>query len=214
MDTLVPSLRERIMGSLNKIGDRRPVPKMIRAITARHFIRKCVKQGAGRQACKSDLRARAAAQKAAADKTTHLVDAEHVDDLREVFEAEEQEELKTYFMERFEAAKLAAECAEDVGCWAKHAKSDNPLVREKTYWELGRIQGEEAEKILAEGLSDRKRKPRAAAIFSYWKFGDADVVPAIEKQLEEEKGSADFMVVNEDLKRLLIDLKRSSPGAE
>lgn len=208
MGTIDASLRERVMESLNKIGDRTPVPEMIEAITAKDFIKRCIKKGVGKSACKGDTLSRARAQKAAADMTTHLVDAEHVDALQKVFEAEEVDELKSYFDKRFEAAKLAKTCKKDVACWAEHAKSDSELVREKTYWELGRIGGDEAEEILAKGLADKARKPRAAAIFSYWKSGDADVVPQIEEQLDEEAGAADFLVVNEDLKRLVIDLKR------
>lgn len=208
MSTPIPSLRERVMESLNKIGDRSPVPEMIQSITEKDFIKRCVKEGASKSACANDLMARAAAVKAAADMTTHLVDADNVDALSKVFEAEKNEELKKYFAERFEAAKLAKECKVDVTCWAKYATDKKQLVREKAYWELGRIGGPEAQKILAKGLSDRKRKARAAAIYSYWKFGDASVAPALEKQLEKEAGAADYLVVNEDLKRLFIDLQR------
>ncbi len=203
------SLRERIMESLNKIGDRRPVPEMIEAVTEKDFVKRCVKEGASKSACEQDMLSRAGAQKAAADMVTHLVDAERVDALEQVFMAESQPELKTYFLERFEAAKLAKTCGEDANCWADKAKSKNELIREKAYWELGRIGGPKAQEVLAKGLSDKKRKARAAAIFSYWKVGDKSVLPALEKQLEDEKGQADFIVVNEDLKRLFIGLERS-----
>ena len=209
MATPDASLRERIMGSLNKIGDRRPVQGMITAMTKRDFVKRCVKMGASRAACQQDLLSRAAATKAAADQVTFLVDAENVDRLAKVIAAEDNDELKSYLQKRLEVAELSSECKTDVACWGKHAKSDDELVREKAYWELGRIGGDQAQAILAQGLKDRKRKPRAAAIYSYWKFGDASVVPAIEAQLEKEEGAADFMVVNEDLKRLLISLKRS-----
>lgn len=208
MGTIDASLRERVMESLNKIGDRKPVAEMIGATTAQDFVKRCIKEGIGKSACEGDALSRARAQKAAADMATHLVDADNIEGLKKAFDGEENAELKKYFEERFAAAKLVADCKDDVACWAKHAKSDNPLVREKAYWELGRIQGPEAQKILAQGLKDRKRKPRAAAIYSYWKFGDPSVVPALEKQLEKEAGAADFLVVNEDLKRLYLSLKR------
>lgn len=208
MATPDASLRERVMQSLNKIGDRRPVPGMIRAMTPRDFVKRCIKLGASRRACKQDLLSRAGATKAAADQATFLVGAEHVEDFAKVVAAEDNEELKKYLEKRLEAAKLAAECKEDVSCWAKYAKHDDQLFRQKAYWELGRIGGDEAKTILARGLKDRKRKARAAAIYSYWKIGDASIVPQIEEQLEAEQGSADFMVVNEDLKRMMLDLAR------
>lgn len=208
MSTPDASLRERVMESLNKIGDRRPVKDMIASMTVKDFIKRCVKLGASKSACEGDQLSRAAATKAAADQATFLVGAEEVEAFEKVVDAEPLEELKKYLQERLAAAKLAAECKQDVSCWKKYASHDNELFRQKAYWELGRIQNDEAQKVLAEGLEDKKRKARAAAIYSYWKFGDASVVPAIEAQLEREKGAADFMVVNEDLKRMLLDLKR------
>ncbi|MEO1228110.1 MAG: HEAT repeat domain-containing protein [Myxococcota bacterium] len=208
MGTIDASLRERVMESLNKIGDRQPVPQMIGATTASDFVKRCVKEGIGKSACEGDLLSRARAQKAAADMATHLVDADNLEALKKAFDGEENAELKKYFEDRFAAAQLVGECKDDVPCWAKKAESDNALVREKAYWELGRIQGPEAQKILAKGLRDRKRKARAAAIYSYWKFGDSSVVPQLEQQLEKEAGAADFLVVNEDLKRLYLSLKR------
>lgn len=212
MASIDASIREPIMAALNKIGDRRPVAGMIEAMTAQDFIKRCIKEGIPKGQCQEDVLSRARAQKAAADAATFLVDAEHVEDFQKVVEGEELEEVKTYFVERLEAAKLAAECALDVSCWAKKAENKNPLLREKAYWELGRIGGPVAQQALAKGLSDKKPQARAAAIFSYWKLGDPSVVEALGAQIEKETGSADFIRVNEDLKRLYIDLKRRLPS--
>lgn len=210
MTTIDASLRERVMESLNKIGSREPVPEMVASMTAKDFIKRCIKQGIGRGPCTGDVASRVGAQKASTDAATFLVDADHVAAMKKVVAGEEQEELKAYMEKRLAVAELVSECAVDAACWAKKATDEDELVREKAYWELGRIGGDVAKKTLLEGLSDKKRKARAAAIYSYWKVGDSSAVEQIEAQLQKEKGSADFLVVNEDLKRLAIDLKRKS----
>ena len=39
---------------------------------------------------------------------------------------------------------------------------------------------------------------------------ERNAVRALEKQLTEEKGKTDFVKVNEDLRRLAVDLKRNA----
>ena len=208
MKTIDGALRERVMEALNRIGDRRPVPAMIEASTARDFLRQCVASGATRAACTTSRQVQVRAQQVAAEMAVRLADSTHVELVERTFSQEKDAKLQTEFRNLLRVAKLSTECQEDASCWARHAESDDPAFREKAYWELGRLGGEEAQKQLAKGLSDKNRRARAAAIYSYWKVGDSSVVGLLEKQLDKEVGAIDFIVVNEDLKRLYVDLKR------
>lgn len=61
---------------------------------------------------------------------------------------------------------------------------------------------------LGKALGDPDPQARSAAIYAYWTYGDGRVIDAIKARLEEEESSADFIRVNEDLKRLLVHLQR------
>ena len=208
MGTIEPALREGIMWALNKIGSREPLGEMVGMLPASDFQKRCRRAGMGRTQCESDERARLQVQKATVDPLTFLIDAAHLDAFRKVVDNEEDETIRAYFQDRLAAAQAAELCRQEVGCWVGKTKDQDPVVREKAYWELGRLGGDEAREALAQGLSDAGRGARAAAIFSYWKLGDPSVLPDLEAQLKREAGSADYIRVNEDLRRLYIDLGR------
>jgi HEAT repeat protein len=211
MSDIDASKRDPIMRALVQLGDRSVVPDMIKAMTKQHFIDACVKGGFGtKQECMADDNKPSleGAQRAAADHASNLAGPENADEFTKVVEAEADPGMKDFFSKRVPRISAAAECKADGKCWAGKLKSPDPLLREKAAWELGRIKDPSTIAALGESLGDPKPQARSAAIAAYWNYGDASVVPAIEKRLEDESSSADFIRVNEDLKRLLVHLKR------
>lgn len=208
--SLDASLRDPVMRALNQLGDRSVVPDMIAAMTVKHFVDACVKAGASKEDCESDATKPSlwGAQKVAADQTSNLAGAEHLEAFKKVVAEERDEKIKAYFETRLKRVEAAAECKVDAACWAKKLEDADPLIREKAAWELGRIKDPSALDALGKALSDKKSEPRWAAIMAYWAYGDNRVVDAIKKQLAAEAGSADYIKVNEDLKRLLVYLER------
>ncbi len=211
MLTLDASLRDPMMRALNHLGDRSVVPEMIEAMTKEHFVKACMKSGNSQEACTSDQTKASlyGAQKAAIDHASNLAGAEHLDAYKKAVEAEEDKDMKEYAQARLKRVEAAGECKMDPGCWVKKLQDSDKLIREKAAWELGRIKDKGSLDALAKALQDKKSEPRSAAIMAYWAFGDNRAVEAIEKQLEDEAGMADYVRVNEDLKRLLVHLKRS-----
>lgn len=210
MSTLDASIRDPIMRALNMLGDRSVVPEMIDAMTKDHFIKACMKSGNSKGDCdspetKGSLQG---AQKAAADHASNLAGREHLAAFKKVVDDELDAEMKKYLEARLARVQAAEECKEDAGCWTKKLADPDPLVRERAAWELGRLKDPSTMDALAKALSDKKPEARSAAIMAYWSFGDARSVPAIEKQLDDESSMADFVRVNEDLKRLLVHLRR------
>jgi HEAT repeat protein len=211
MGTLDASLRDPIMRALNQLGDRSVVPDMITAMTKDSFVAKCVKDtGSSKEDCGSDETAAAlhAAQQAAADNASNLAGAEHLEAFKKAVDAEQAPKVKAYFEARLKRVQAAGECKLDAACWAKKLDDAEPVVREKAAWELSRIKDASTIDRLAKALTDTKPEARSAAIMAYWAYGDERAIPAIEKQLEDESSSADFVRVNEDLKRMLVHLKR------
>jgi HEAT repeat protein len=211
MMDLDASKRDPIMRALNQLGDRSVAPDMIKAMTKAHFVDTCVKEKLGtKQECAADDNKSAleGAQRAAADHASNLAGPELLDEYKKVVEGEGDAAMKDYFAKRQVRIEAAAECKAEGPCWASKLKSPDPLLREKACWELGRIKDKSTIAAVGEALGDSKPQPRSACIAAYWNYGDASVVPAIEKRLEDESSSADFIRVNEDLKRLLVVLKR------
>jgi HEAT repeat protein len=208
MMTIDGSIRDPIMRGLNQLGDRSVVPKMIEAMTLAHFVDACVKMGVEKSACEADTASRHNALKPAADHASNLAGAEHLEAFKKVVEAEQDEELKKYLAPRLKRVEAAVECQTNAACWAKKLEDAEPALREKAAWELARLKDPTTLDALAKALKDTKPEARSAAIMAYWAFGDARAVPAIEQQLEEEQSKADFIRVNEDLRRLLVHLER------
>ena len=149
------------------------------------------------------------AQKVSAEQGANLAGPEHLEAYQAQVDAEQDPKIKEYFAARLPRVKAAAECKSDPVCWVAKLKDAAPHVRTKAAYELGRLKDPSTVSALAAALSDKDREARYAAIFAYFSYGDKSAVPAIEKTLTDEKGSADFIRVNEDLKRLLIHLSRS-----
>jgi HEAT repeat protein len=205
------SKRDPIMRAINQLGDRSVVPDMIASMTKQAFIDVCVKEKYGTKeecAAEDNKPSWEGAQRASADHASNLAGAEHVDAFKKVVDAETDAGMKDYFSKRMPRVDAASECKLDGKCWVGKLKDADWMVREKAAWELGRIKDPSTAPALAEALGDKKPEARSAAIAAYWNYGDAAAVPAIEKRLADESSSADFIRVNEDLKRLLVHLKR------
>jgi len=209
MLSLDASQRDPIMSALNQLGDRSVVKDMIKGMTAKHFVDTCVKLGyASKEACAKDKAAMFGAVKAATDHASNLAGAAHHDAFQKVIDGTEVPEIKKYIQERMVRVAAAKECDEDSACWIKKLTDKSHLVREKAAWELKRKADPATLGALKKALRDKNTYVRAAAISAYWSFGDKSAAADIEQQLEDEDGASTFVKVNEDLKRLLVALKR------
>lgn len=211
MLTLDASLRDPMMRALNMLGDRSVVPDMIKAMSKENFVAECVKQtGSTAEVCGGDETKASlqGAQKAAADHASNLAGPEHLEAFKAAVEAEQDPKIKAYFAKNLKRVEAAAECKADAKCWAKKLESDDWRVREKAGWELMRLKDPSVLDALAKALRDKKSEARSSAIMAYWSYGDGRVIDAIKQQLEDEESAADYIRVNEDLKRLLVHLER------
>jgi HEAT repeat protein len=208
MGTIDQSIRDPILQALVMIGDTSPVNDMITLMTREDFVAKCMKLGNSLDACVAEKDSRRGAQETAIDHASNLATGDSLERFQAIAEAEPDEKLKQYMQERTKRVQVAAECKEDAGCWAKKLEDSDPLIRERAAWQLKRLKDESTLDALTKALTDKNRKARFAAIHAYWAYGDGRAVETIEKTLEDEQGSADFVRVNQDLKRLLVHLQR------
>src|SRR5262249_44789459 len=112
--------------------------------------------------------------------------------------------------------QVAASCRGEAACWTKHLEGEDPMLRERAALEIGRSRqpGQAAE--LVKHVGDRNLEVRLALIqAATWLMddtGDAaksiSLLQLIDKQLADDQGKTEFVRVNEDLRRLAVELKR------
>ncbi|PZR05257.1 MAG: PBS lyase [Archangium gephyra] len=124
-----------------------------------------------------------------------------------------QEKIAAYKLR----AAAAAECKTDAACWVKQLDAADHGVRERAAYELGRSGNVAAASELMKRLPETNLDTRLAIIQGIdWLIEDSKdamaearkSLPALEKQIADEKGKTEFVKVNEDLRRLLVKLKR------
>ncbi|AKU92920.1 HEAT repeat domain-containing protein [Vulgatibacter incomptus] len=111
----------------------------------------------------------------------------------------------------------AAECKDDVSCWAGKLKSEDPKVRERAAMELGRINDPKAMAPLLAAVTDAELEPRYAAILAAdWVVSSSKEaleeakkgLAKLDKQIDQEKDKVHFAKVNQDLTRLAVKIRR------
>lgn len=111
----------------------------------------------------------------------------------------------------------AAECKSDAACWAKKLDDKDDGTRERAAYEIGRSGKAELVTELMKRLRETNLDARLALIQGAdWLADDSKEglalaqkgLPDLEKQMADERGKTEFVKVNEDLKRLLAQLKR------
>ncbi|MBX7115482.1 MAG: HEAT repeat domain-containing protein [Myxococcaceae bacterium] len=114
---------------------------------------------------------------------------------------------------------VAKECKSDAKCWEKKLDDADTGIRERAAYEIGRSGDVAMVDVLTKRLAEKNLDARLAIIQATdWLVTDskeaakqaAKAVPALEKQIADEKGKTEFVKVNEDLRRLLVLLKRSA----
>jgi HEAT repeat protein len=118
-------------------------------------------------------------------------------------------------MKRLEAAR---DCKSDGACWAKKLDDPTPGVRERAALEVGRSGKGDLVGDLMGHLKETNLDARSAIIQAAdWLVVENKAaasaaqssMAAVDKQLADESSKTEFVKVNEDLKRLAVDLRRA-----
>jgi HEAT repeat protein len=113
--------------------------------------------------------------------------------------------------------QAAQQCRSDATCWAKRLQDPEERIRERAAYELGRSGKAEMVDPLIAHLGEANLDVRMALIESLdWLILDvrdaakkaSGSLDKIEQQLAQERGRTEFVKVNEDLRRLAVQLRR------
>src|SRR6266478_5520396 len=124
--------------------------------------------------------------------------------------------LATQFGELSKPLEAARVCASDSPCWLPKLKDEDPVVRARAAYELGRAGAADAIPALAHAAAEEQLLVRAAATRALdWLIAVPAARPALKviapqlaSQLAEEQGKTQYIKVNEDLRRLQVKLSR------
>src|SRR5262249_8370046 len=124
--------------------------------------------------------------------------------------------LATQFGELSKPLEAARVCATDVPCWLPKLQDQDPVVRARAAYELGRAGAAEAVLALAkatrgEQLLGREAAPRALDGLTGVPAARPalkGVVPQLSAQLAQEQGKPQLIKSYEELRRLQLKLSR------
>lgn len=114
--------------------------------------------------------------------------------------------------------EAAQACSGDAACWSQRVPKASSALLQRAALELGRSGAVDQGPTLASRLTERDTEARATVIQAVDWLADAPgaakklreaSLPALKKQLEDEKGNSNFVRVNEDLRRLMVKLERA-----
>lgn len=121
-------------------------------------------------------------------------------------------------LHRDEALLTAAgACTGQAACWAQRLTDKDVQLVERAALELGRAGSAEHVAALAGRLGEKDTRARMALIQAMDWLSEGspaaaakarETLPQLQEQLTREKGSTDFVRVNEDLRRLVVRLQR------
>ncbi|MCA1829153.1 MAG: HEAT repeat domain-containing protein, partial [Myxococcales bacterium] len=124
--------------------------------------------------------------------------------------------LATQFGELSKPFEAARVCAADAPCWLPKLSDQDPVVRARAAYELGRIGAPDAVPQLVKAASEEQLLVREAAIRALdWlvsvpaaKNALKNAAAPLAAQLSAEQGKVQFLKVNEDLRRVQVKLAR------
>ena len=118
--------------------------------------------------------------------------------------------------------KAAARCKAAVECWTGRLGDPEGPVRQRAALELGRLGKSEAVGPLSERLADKEPETRAAVLQALMWLVQGDtaaartlvpLLPKLEQQIAADRGRQDYAATNEQLRRLVTEVRRRAEQA-
>jgi HEAT repeat protein len=209
MDNVDVSQSEHALAGLVQLGHREIAGDLWKMTTADGYLKNCTGQDNSAEQCQlNELQVR----KVRLLHWSRIAGGDALGDLEKAIAAEQNAKLKDEMAKAKPRLEAAAACAgKGVACWTEKLKDATPVVRERAAYELLWTNTDESRDALIGALTDKDNETRYAAIMGVLRRLPKDGVAIADKvkaQLAAEKGQAQFIRINEDLKRLEVRLRR------
>lgn len=223
LDIQEANIREKYAVALALIGDQRYIPHLEKAARQGSWTaRQAALTGVGML---SDGRSKSLFDAVAKQETGEAAFKDcmstpgNPNESRPLKEArcEKQKTDRPKFVEQERARLLAGDaCKSDASCWVSKLGDEVAKVRERAAFELGKLQEVGAIDALVKACKDDDRHVRRAAYIALdWFTSNPEAKSALKShaetlstQVEEERGKAHWIVVNEDLRRVVWKVSR------
>src|SRR5262249_52594108 len=211
-----PQAREEYIRALARIGNRDAIPALLKALIAPRWEQR--DGSALGLALLGDGRETTSLEKLIAEER-RKTQSECAEDKDAQGCANPEELAKTHVASlgrKVKVLQVAASCRADAGCWSKHLDDEDPVLRERAALEIGRSKQAAQAPELIKRIGDKNLEVRLALIqAATWLMDDTgepaaamNLLQLIDKQLAADQGRTEFVRVNEDLRRLAVELKR------
>ena len=211
-----PQARQEYIRALGHIGLREAIPALLKAASGPRWEQR--EGGALGLALVGDGREIPALEKLMADEQ-RKTQAECSADKNAEGCANPAELAKTHLASlgnKVKVLQVAASCRGEAACWTKHLDGEDPMVRERAALEIGRSKQPAQAAELVKHVGDKNLEVRLALIqAATWLMDDTgeaaksiNLLQVVDKQLAADQGKTEFVRVNEDLRRLAVELRR------
>jgi hypothetical protein len=209
MDNVDISQSEHALAGLVQLGHKEIAGDIWKMATPEGFLKNCTSQDNEPEQCKmNEVQIRGV-------RLLHwsrIAPGSALADLEKALAAEQAPKLKDAMEKAKSRLQTAKDCeGKGVACFKEKLKDANAQVRERAAYELLWANTDEARDALVDALADKDNETRYAAIVGVLRRMPKDGVAIADKvkaQLESERGQAQYIRINEDLKRLEVRLRR------
>jgi HEAT repeat protein len=214
----IPQVRTELVWGLIRIGGREALPQLLESATDGVYDARIASLGG--VALLGDERELPGFEKATGSEAKFL-DNECAEVDNQAPECKDKAATLKKRMAAFAALKpvllAAKDCKSDATLWAKQLDAKAPEIRERAAYEMGRSNMPAMVQPLMQNLTETNLDARLAIIQAVdWLIHDNPESlkiaktreAAVAEQLAKEKGQTEYVKTNEDLRRLLVKIRR------
>jgi HEAT repeat protein len=209
IDNVDISQSEHALAGLVQLGHKEIASDLWKMTTAEGYLKNCTGQDNTADQCKFN---EAQVRNVRLLHWSRIAGGAALADLEKAEAAEQNPKVKETLTKVKARVQAAKDCeGKGAACFKEKLKDANPLARERAAYELLWANNDESRDALVEALTDKDNETRYAAIMGVLRRLPKDGIALADKvkaQLTNEKGQAQYIRINEDLKRLEVRLRR------
>jgi len=213
------STREFPTEALGLIGDRGVLPELWKACNHEPFFADCKKGGYEDQACQNS---EPEVRQLSTEWFTRLADGSWLDKYKKMLDETKDPKVKEMLTPDMVRLEVAKECGSNKDCWLGKLKQMPPAgapkeevarvakIRDKAGYELSYLKDPSVAPAVVAALQDPDLEARYAKVVALYRImpKDPKLAEQVDRIIEDERGKAQFVKVNEELKRLAIKMAR------